>query len=150
MKGFTFVEILVVIAIAAVLFAIIASGFSGLRRGSDLSLAVDDSISFLQEARTKTLSSESASVYGVHFETSQFVSFAGDTYNPSSGTNKVRILPVSIEISVVSLQGGGSDVVFRRLTGETSSYGTVTFRQTGNPSITKTTQILSTGLAGIQ
>jgi prepilin-type N-terminal cleavage/methylation domain-containing protein len=36
MRGFTLIEILVVIAIAAILFAIIVSGFSGLRQNSDM------------------------------------------------------------------------------------------------------------------
>lgn len=148
--GFTLIEILVALAIAAILFAIIVSGFSGLRRNSDMSLAVDDSVSFLQDARAKTLSSVNTTAYGVHFETTKFVLFEGSTYNAGSGTNKIRALPSSIEISVVDLNGAVVDVVFKRLTGETSAHGTVTFRQTNDPSITKAIQILSTGLVSVQ
>ena len=150
MKGFTLIEILVVITIAVILFAIVVSGFSGLRQSSDLTLAVDDSISFLQEARAKTLSSENNSIYGVHFETSQFVLFVGNTYNPADSSNKVRALPSTIEISSFILGGGGADVIFKRLTGETGNDGTVTFRQTSNPSVLKVIQIPPTGLAGVQ
>ena len=148
--GFTAIEILIVLAIATVLFAIIVSGFAGLREHSDMNLVVDTSVSYLQEARTKTLSSENASVYGVHFETSQFVFFVGSTYSAVSTTNKVYTLPSSVEVSPINLEGGGVDVVFKRLTGETDEYGTVTLRKTADPSVTKVIQILSTGLAGVQ
>ena len=148
--GFTLIEILVVITIAAILFAIVVSGFSGLRQSSDLTLAVDDSISFLQDARAKTLSSVNTSVYGVHFETSQFVLFVGDTYNPLDSSNKVRALPSSVEISSILLNGVGDDAIFKRLTGETDNGGTVTFRQTSNPTVTKVIEILLTGLVGVQ
>src|SRR3989344_9266077 len=150
MKGFTLIEILVVITIAVILFAIVVSGFSGLRQSSDLTLAVDDSISFLQDARAKTLSSENNSVYGVHFETSQFVLFVGNTYNPADSSNKVRTLPSTIETNSILLSGVGDDVIFKRLTRETDNNGTVTFRQTGNPSVLKIIEIFSTGLAGVQ
>ncbi len=150
MKGFTLIEILVTISIAAVLFAIIVSGFSGLRNNSDLQSAVEDSVSYLQETRANTLSSNNANVYGVHFESGKFVLFVGATYDPASATNKNRLLPSSVEINSISLNGGGNDVVFKRLTGETSSHGTVTFRLTSNTSVTKTINILSTGLSNVQ
>lgn len=150
MRGFTLIEILIVLAIAAILFAVVISGFSGLRQSSDLTLAVDEAVSFLQEARTKTLSSENDSVYGVHFETSQFVLFAGATYDPVSASNKVYSLPSSVEISLINLVGIGDDAIFKRLTGETNTDGTITFRQTSNPSVLKVIQILPTGLASVQ
>lgn len=150
MRGFTIMELLAVIAIAIVLFAIIVSGFSGLRKSSDLTLAIDEAISFLQEARAKTLSSENGSVYGVHFETSRFALFVGDTYNPADSSNKVHILPSTVEIGAWSLSGGRDDVIFKRLTGETNNSGTVTFRQTSDPSVLKIIEISSTGLAGVQ
>ncbi|OGZ44358.1 MAG: hypothetical protein A3J55_03640 [Candidatus Ryanbacteria bacterium RIFCSPHIGHO2_02_FULL_45_17b] len=150
MRGFTIIELLLVIAIAVILLVIVLSGFSNLRQSSDFTLAVDEAVSFLQEARAKTLSSENDSVYGVHFETSQFVLFTGDTYNAASASNKVRALPSSVEISSFLLTGGGDAVVFKRLTGETATYGTITFRRTDDPSITKTIEVVSTGLAGVQ
>jgi len=149
-EGFTLTEILVVITIAIILFAIVVSGFVGLRENSDIALAVDDSISFLQEARAKTLSSDEASRYGVHFETTMFVLFAGDTYNASDPDNKNRMLPSTVEISNYALNSGGADVVFKRLTGETDEHGTVTFRLTNDPAVTHTIEIGRTGLAHIK
>lgn len=145
MRGFTLIELLIVLAIATILLAIVLGGFSNLRQSSDFTLAIDEATSFLQEARTKTLSSENDSVYGVHFETSQFVLFTGATYNPASASNKVYSLPSSVEISSVALTSG-ADVIFKRLTGETATGGTVTFQRTDEPSITKIIEIEPTGL----
>ncbi|OGZ44836.1 MAG: hypothetical protein A3J54_00695 [Candidatus Ryanbacteria bacterium RIFCSPHIGHO2_02_FULL_45_13b] len=150
MRGFTIFELLLVIAIIGILLAIVISGFSNLRQSSDFTLAVDEAVSFLQEARAKTLSSENDSMYGVHFETSQFVLFVGDTYNPANASNKVRVFPSSVQISSTNLTGGGSNVVFKRLTGETDTKGTITFQRTDDPSITKIIEVVSTGLASIQ
>ncbi|TSC71094.1 MAG: Uncharacterized protein G01um101470_746 [Parcubacteria group bacterium Gr01-1014_70] len=150
MRGFTLIEILVVIAIAAILFTIVVSGFSGLRQNSDLSHAIDDSVSYLQSARAKSLSAENATVYGVHFETGRFVLFTGTTYDAGNAANIVRLLPSTVETSAISLNGGAVDVVFKRLTGETDAYGTITFRLISSPSTTKTIEIVSTGLSGVQ
>lgn len=149
-RGFTLIELIVVIAIATILFAIIISGFSGLRQHSDFNLAGDDSISYLQEARAKTLSSDSASAYGVHFETTKFVLFTGDTYDPLDSSNKDRPLPSTVEISAIILTGLGDEIIFKRLTGETDQSGTITIRLTSDPSVTRVIEIASTGLATIQ
>lgn len=149
-KGFTAIEMIISIALAVILFAIIVNGFSGQRDHVNLGLAVDDSMSFLQEARAKTLSSESASVYGVHFETNKVVLFTGDTYNPLNPANENRNLSVPVEISNILLNGGAVDVVFKRLTGETDAHGTVTLRFSSDPTITRIILIEPTGLAHIQ
>jgi prepilin-type N-terminal cleavage/methylation domain-containing protein len=150
MRGFTLLELLVAIAIAAILFAITVSGFRNLREETNLPLAVDDAVSYLQDARARTLSSEGATVYGVHFETGMFVFFIGPTYTAGAPTNKERDLPPTVTISSYSFSGGGDEVIFKRLTGETDNSGTVTFQLTSDPSHTRTIDINLTGFATIQ
>jgi prepilin-type N-terminal cleavage/methylation domain-containing protein len=149
-EGFTLIEVLVVIAIAAILFAVTLVGLSGLRDETDLGLAVDDAVSFLQSARAKTLSSEGGSDYGVHFETSKFVLFKGNTYSAIDPNNIVRNVPSSIEISPITLNGGVVDLLFKRLTGETTEHGTVTLRLVNDITVMRTIAITPTGLAHIQ
>lgn len=146
-SGFTLIEILIAIAIAAILFTIVVSGFSGLRQETDLGLAAQDSVAFLQQARVKTLSSENSSVYSVHFETNKFVLFAGSVYNAADPANKTRNIPSTVEISPIALNGGGVDVVFKRFTGETAAYGYVTFRLTSDPTVTRVVKIEPVGLS---
>ena len=79
----------------------------------------------LDEARKSTLSSYYSSQYGVHFGTSTVTLFRGDTYSFGASNNDVYTFPSNVEITSVGLNGAGNDVVFERITGETSQYGEV-------------------------
>ena len=149
-RGFTLIELIVSISIAVILFAVIVSGFSGQRELTSLNLAIDDCLSYLTKARARTLSSENSAHYGVHFETTKFVLFAGDTYNAGDPDNVVRNLSSDVEMSNTDLTGGAVDVVFKRLTGETDVSGTITFRLTSDPTITRILWVEYTGLAFLQ
>lgn len=122
------IEVIVGSAILAFIVAIALGGLSGLRKTTVLDSAAENGISLLSEARAKTLSSEDQTVYGVHFETSQMVLFKGLIYSATDPGNKTTVLHSEVEISNIALNGGGSEVIFQRLTGDTIQYGTVTFR----------------------
>lgn len=121
-------EIIVGSAIIAFIVVIALGGLSGLKKTTVLDSAAESGISLLSEARAKTLSSEDQTVYGVHFETSQIVLFKGLSYSPTDPGNQTTVLHSEVEISNIALNGGGSEVIFQRLTGDTLQYGTVTFR----------------------
>lgn len=150
MKGFTIIEVVIVIVILAVLTAMAITSFSGFRQNQLLNSDVNKAISVINEARSKTLSSQDFSQYGVHFEASQIVVFKGATYVASSPDNATSTLSSFIEISGISLNGGGSDVVFQKLTGKTDNYGTITFRVKANTGKTKMISIKSTGITDVQ
>lgn len=150
MKGFTIIEVAIVIVILAVLTAMAITSFSGFRQNQLLNSDVNKAVSVINEARSKTLSSQDFSQYGAHFEASKIVLFKGTTYAASSPNNASSTLSSFIEISGTSLNGGGSDVVFQKLTGKTDNYGTVTFRVKANASKTKTINIKSTGITDVQ
>lgn len=148
-RGFTLVELLIVMAIMAVLTTIVFSSFLSFRDSQALSKDTDNIVSMLRQAREQTLSSKNSSVYGVHFSATSTTLFVGNTYSISTTTNKTFVLNGSDSILTVSLNGGGSDTVFRRLSGETSQNGTVTI---SSPRLTntKTITIHKTGLVEVQ
>ena len=148
-KGFSLLEILVVIGI---LVLIVALGFSPLplfKKTSDLNSSVEDGVSFLLEARAKTLSSQGEMQYGAHFESGKTVFFEGAGYSSGSPSNKQIIHPSSVETSSILLNGGGSEVVFKRLTGETDNNGTITFRVKSDTSRTRVITIEKTGVVSV-
>lgn len=149
MKGFTALEIIIVIAILVVAAIIVMSGLGIFKRTSELNSATENGLSFLHEARAKTLSSKEASQYGVHFEENRVVLFKGESFIDTDPENDEFILPSNIEISSISLNGGGGNVIFRRLNGETDQFGTITFRIVSNPNRSRTIQILGSGIASI-
>src|SRR3989338_7715737 len=80
MKGITLIELLVSISIIAVIATIFISAFSTFRENSQLSEAQSAIIGLLKDARSRTLSSQNKSNYGIHFETAKAVLFKGEIF----------------------------------------------------------------------
>ena len=120
---------------------------SGFRDQQALKNNTEDIISILNKARQNTLSSLNSTNYSVHFETNKVVLFVGSTYSSVNSSNEqfnlssVVNIPISGGINV----GGGSDVVFERLTGETIG-GTIILRLISDSTKQKTIIINKTGI----
>ena len=150
MHGFTLIEILVSLAILAVIVTVALQGVTQFRASSDLDSASEQAVSFLSEARGKTLASKGDTQYGVRFNLNTFVLFSGGSFASSTAGNKAYPLPGDIEISSIALAGGVKDVLFERLTGDTAGIGTITFRIKNNISHTRTVTLSGTGLIKVQ
>lgn len=146
MKGFSLLEIIIVIGILILLAALGTGSLLQFSKTTDLNSSVEAGVSLLLEARAKTLSSQEESQYGVHFESGKIVLFKGAAYSSSDPLNEETALPSSVETASISLNGGGSDVIFKKLTGETDQYGTITFRLKSNTASVRMLSILATGV----
>lgn len=144
-SGFTLIEVVVALGVLAIISTTLFVGFSAATESADLKTSAFKIVDALQFARTRTLASLASSQYGVHFETGQYVVFRGATYNASDPANIVYAVPSRVEIANVALAGGGSDVVFDRITGKTSHSGTVSVRLIANPSKLKTVEVSASG-----
>ena len=149
-SGFTALEVIIVISIVIVVSTLGMSAFSSFQKGTDLSAEADRVITLLVEARSKTLSAENALQHGVHFESDKIVSFSGATYSSGDSRNQEVFLSSIVEISTTTLNGGGSDVVFKKLSGDTQNDGTIVMRLKSDTSRTKAILIRETGLAVVQ
>jgi len=149
MKGFTILEIIISLTIFLILAIIVVSSFSSFRNNQELTNAVQETINLLNLARSKTLSSEGSSQYGVHFESSRIVLFKGVSFSESNPDNNVAVFSSLIEISAINLNGGGNNLVFQRLTGKTDNYGTITLRIKSDVSKTKIIDIKNTGIVNV-
>lgn len=146
-RGFTLVELVAVLAIAAMLASIIVTSFSKFRSSKVLDTTTENILSVLSMARGDTISAQDGYQYGVHFESSKVVKFRGATYSSGDSVNEIFTLDSAIEVSSIALSGAGADVVFDRLTGKTSQPGTVTVRIKNDTTKTRTITILGTGVA---
>jgi len=149
-KGLSLLEILIVIGILILLAGLGAGSLPLFKKTTDLNSSVENGVSLLLQARSKTLSSQEESQYGVRFESGRMTLFRGHVFSSGDPQNQESILPSSVEISDVLLNGGGSDVVFERLTGETIQYGTITFRLTSDTLKTRVITIGSTGVVSVE
>ncbi len=146
-KGFTALELLMVVAIMALLAAIIISPFAAFRNSKVLDTASEQSLALLSEARGNTLSAKDGYQYGVHFEASQIVLYRGATYSGVDVNNKAVVLDGALEVSSIALNGGGSDVLFEKLSGKTAKSGTIVIRVKNDTTKLRTITITGTGIA---
>lgn len=146
-KGFTFLELLIVIAIIAIISAIIVGAFSMIKNNQALEKDVSAIIAYLDDAKSKTLASKDSDQYGVHFTPSTISLFKGAAYNVSDPGNLTYQLDDTVTLNPITIAGGGSDVIFTRLTGGTPHSGTITASSTRTLR-TKTITIYATG--GVQ
>ncbi len=140
-RGFTLIEILISVAVVAIIVLIIVSGLSAFRRSADLNHAVDGVLAQLREAKRRTVESRDASRWGVHVESSRTTLFKGTTYSFGAADNEVFTLPSAVTAS------GLADVVFKRISGETDNAGMLTLTLGSN---TKVITIRSSGLIEVQ
>jgi len=148
-KGFTIFELVVVIAVAGLIFAITLFSFSNLRDKESLDKTALQISSIIDQARSKTLASKNDSVYGVHIDTTEIVLFKGLSYSQSSVDNVVFSLNPNVEVISVDLSDSGSDIVFERLTGKAMQSGTTTLSLKKDTSQETFVVVQATGLVNV-
>src|SRR3989344_5723777 len=109
-KGFTLIEILLVVAILALVAGTVAFSLINFRNTQALDGGAELVVSVLIRARQRTLSFESASVYGVRVAAATLTTFQGAVF-PGAAQETVA-LPDAVTVSQINLTGGGADVVF--------------------------------------
>ena len=148
--GFTFIEIVIVLAILLILFAITVGSFSQFNKSVTLGRDAEKIISMLNQARTNTIASKGGIQYGVHFESAKAVIFSGAVYNPNALDNDPFYLKTFESLSSISLEGGGSEIVFSRVTGTTPNFGSVTLSIVGDGQTAKVISVSFNGMASLQ
>jgi prepilin-type N-terminal cleavage/methylation domain-containing protein len=144
-SGFTFIEILISIAILAIIATAIIGPFASFRNAQAIKNTSGSVVALLNQARVKTLSSENLLQYGVHLQSDRAILFSGTSYNAGVSISEVVVSDSKVAISDIAL-AGGDDVVFDRLTGATDNYGTLVVTLTDTSEGQKTITIAKTGV----
>lgn len=142
-KGFTLVEIVLVLGVIGILLAITTASFSQFRSSRALTQTTDMVISVLTEARSRTLASVHGEKYSVQVLSDRLVLFVGDTYDQNNPTNEIYFYETPTQLQTVSLTGGGATIRFEKLSGNTPTGGTILL-QKGDE--TKILTLLSSGI----
>ena len=148
-RGITILELIVVIAIAAVVVFAASGPLVRFRDDQVLVSTAEQTSALLYEARTNTIASKNAAQYGVHFEAGRAVLFQGATFTEPNSNNKELTFPLAVEAATISLNGGGADIVFDRLVGTTADFGTIVLTLKNNASSTRTIAIEQTGTVAL-
>ncbi len=145
-RGITAMELLVVIAVLAIIFAVALPQFSKIRENAVLKDAVNTVLSSIDKAKNQTIASLNSSEYGVRFESDKVIIFKGTAYSAGTSTNEVINITSPASISNVTLAGASStfgEMYFNRIFNMPSATGTITVLTS---SLSKTITIYATGL----
>jgi prepilin-type N-terminal cleavage/methylation domain-containing protein len=155
-QGFTFIEIIIVIAIMAVLAVMILPSLSRFRNEQALKNATADIVSLLNKAKSDADSLTLSTDYSVHFESGRAVYFIGTSFTEPNSNNRELTLDSAVTIPSsggINLNGGGSNVTFTRLTGDdrgyVTGYGTIIVQLTSDSSRQKIITINKTGAVSV-
>ncbi|MDO8265099.1 MAG: prepilin-type N-terminal cleavage/methylation domain-containing protein [Candidatus Parcubacteria bacterium] len=150
MKGFSLIELIIVVAILLILAGIGVAGFRVFEKISDLGNDTEEIISVLRMAQNKTLSSESASQWGVYFNASsspnKYILFKGASYaDRDPASDESHDILGRVEIESININGGSSEIVFNRLSGAANLNGNIVLRLKDDLTKIKTVYIESSG-----
>jgi len=148
-RGFTMIEVIVIIVMFSVLSLIVITNFALQKQKTDLKSNVQDVVSILRLAQSKTLASTDSNQYGVYFDDlalpNSYVLFKGESYASRDPSFDVAyVLLATMEFSSISFSGG-NEVVFDKLTGTTSQAGSLDVRMKLDISQSETIFISNSG-----
>jgi len=151
-KGFTMLELLIVIGITATLSVVSVGFYINQQKAKLLELTAQEIASYLKYTQQKSVSQEQGLQWGVHFDNptsgSDFYAlYTGTTY---SSPIETKYLPAGI-IFTTPATGNSANISFNKLTG-TNYSGTsqsLVIQSTSN-SATTTISVFSQGLITIQ
>jgi prepilin-type N-terminal cleavage/methylation domain-containing protein len=144
-RGITALELLVVIAVLGIIFAIVIPQFSKTRELQVVKNTTSDILSSLNKAQSQTLASLNSSSYGVHLQSNKVIIFKGMVFSSNDPSNEIINILSPANISNVTLagtSGSSGDVYFNRLSGTPNQTGTITV---SSPSFSKIITISATG-----
>jgi type II secretory pathway pseudopilin PulG len=145
-RGFSVFEIMISVIVLVIITSIIFVSFTNFRDRELLRRDTRSVTALIKEAHALTLAARNDLQYGVHFEVGKAVLYPGTTYVPSSAENKEVLLSPLVSISLITLNTGGSNTLFQRLTGKTDGHGTVELSLITEPTRKRTITIGRTGV----
>ncbi len=120
--GFTLLELLLSIAIFAIVIGFTAPLFYSFQVKNDLDLTVNTTAQYLRRAQILSQAGKGDDFWGVMIKEEEIVLFKGESYaNRDSGFDEIFLLSRAISLS------GLSEIVFEKLTGEPQNTGDIIF-----------------------
>jgi prepilin-type N-terminal cleavage/methylation domain-containing protein len=158
--GFTLIEILLVMAILAILSSGVFMWLGEYRNATEVDSASKSMVSALRTAQSFSVSGKDSKSWGVYFDgiNNKFIFFRNeedgfDGTGPNLVTEKEEnILSSFVKLSNISLNNNGANkgVVFSKTKGATAQNGTIQIEGATNGNICKKIEISPSGMISMQ
>ncbi len=126
-KGISLIEIILVIIILGISIGMSVLYYETSQVRADINTQVSQFSSYVRLAHSNALAGLNESSHGIHLEESSYTTFIGDSYNELDPMNFEITLPPTVTIQNISLNGGGSNLIFLKPSGETNNFGSIDF-----------------------
>ncbi len=125
MKGFTLVELLVVMAVMGILLSLSYVTLLGAQRRSSLNSTVSVLVTDIKQQQLKTMTGDTGGAtpsgsYGLYFQPSRYTVFHGTQYQAGQASNYVVNLDPTVSFS--SILFPNASLVFATVSGEVVNY----------------------------
>lgn len=130
-KGITLLEILFTVAILVFLLSVTIGSMRLISGGQKLKAEAKKISTAVEEARSKTLSSEGGQRFGVRLGSDTVVIYEYP-YTQNNVNNKTIHLERGVSILSYNLSGGGNEVLFNKISGETDNDGSIVVSYSGS------------------
>lgn len=134
-RGFTLIEILLVVTILAIAFGFFALYSQNSQTRTDLNAQTAVLVSNLRLAQSNAAAGSTTGHNAIRLDAaaSNYITFSGTVFDAQNPDNSTVALPATMSFQNILLNGGGSDIIFTGPQGETANYGTfeVYLSQTG-------------------
>ena len=143
-RGLSMIELIIGVAIMAIILGLVIAGFSGYRNQAVLNQGTMAVLGLVRDARARTLVAKGNVAYGVHFDINQAVLFSGSVYQAGQAGNVAVSLPRGIGLATTSL--GVNELLFTKLSGEPNVSGSLRLYRLVNPAAATTITINPAGI----
>ena len=137
-KGFTLIEIIVVLLILGIIVSISASAFARMYRESARKAGASEVYGALISARSRTLAAQNDTTHGVLVSSTTVTRFQGGAYSPSDTTNRSYTFEGGVT-ATGTLVTSETPIIFTRLSGKPNSPGILYVRNDDGTSTTTIT-----------
>ena len=131
-NGFSFIEILVVVAVVLLLALVAFTSLSSLHERNLLRDASNTLVFHLEESKARSVAGTGGEPHGLYFAEDYYVQFIGSEYDALEPSNVVHQLDPAITLTIDILEGE-DEIIFSRITGRSSSEASFTIELQNNP-----------------
>lgn len=124
-KGFTLIEIIIVMSLIVMLLGFIVINLSNIQHSSSLNSSIETMVSDIRSQQNKAMigateGRSSADAYGVYFSSNAYTLFHGTIFHSTDSANLV--IPIDANLLITHITFPNNSLVFSQLSGEIANY----------------------------